>query len=134
MNDGGNDVDFHLNKNPEWDLHMNMGAGEVDFDFTDYKVRNFNFDGGAAALDIKFGSLLPITDVNVKTGIADVKISVPIASGCRIKTKTGLSAKDFTGFTKMKDGTYETPNYASSTNKIFINLDGGLSNFEVKRN
>ncbi|WGQ12094.1 DUF5668 domain-containing protein [Pedobacter gandavensis] len=134
MNDGGNDVDFHLNKNPEWDLHMNMGAGEVDFDFTDYKVRNFNFDGGAAALDIKFGSLLPITDVNVKTGIADVKISVPTESGCRIKTKTGLSAKDFTGFTKMKDGTYETPNYASSTNKIFINLDGGLSNFEVKRN
>ena len=134
MNDGGNDVDFHLNKNPEWDLHMNMGAGEVDFDFTDYKVRNFNFDGGAAALDIKFGSLLPITDVNVKTGIADVKISVPTESGCRIKTKTGLSAKDFTGFTKLKDGTYETPNYASSTNKIFINLDGGLSNFEVKRN
>ena len=133
MNDGGNDVDFQMNKKPEWDLHMNMGAGAVDFDFTDYKVRNFNFDGGAAALDIKFGSLLPITDVNVKTGIADVKIKIPTSSGCRIKTKTGLSAKDFTGFTKMNDGTYETPNYSTSTNKIFINFDGGLSSFEVAR-
>ncbi|MBB2151769.1 LiaF transmembrane domain-containing protein [Pedobacter gandavensis] len=133
MNDGGNDVDFHLNKNPEWELHMNMGAGEVDFDLSDYKVRTFNFDGGAAALDIKLGDRLPITDVNVKTGIADVKIKIPTASGCRIKTKTGLSAKDFTGFTKMNDGTYETPNYSTSTNKIFINFDGGLSSFEVTR-
>ncbi|MNQ91846.1 hypothetical protein D3C85_1072450 [compost metagenome] len=112
---------------------MSMGAGEVDFDFSEYKVRTFNFDGGAAALDIKVGDLLPITDVNVKTGVADVKINVPNASGCRIKTKTGLSAKDFNGFTKLKDGVYETPNYSTSTKKIFINLDGGLSNFEVKR-
>ncbi|WP_316840466.1 LiaF transmembrane domain-containing protein [Pedobacter gandavensis] len=133
MNEGGNDVDFHLNKNPEWNVQMNVGAGEVDFDFSDYKVRTFSFDGGAAALDIKLGSKLPITDVNVKTGIADVKINIPTESGCRIKTKTGLSAKDFTGFTKMKDGTYETPNYSTSTNKIFINFDGGLSNFEVTR-
>ncbi|MCX2451165.1 DUF5668 domain-containing protein [Pedobacter sp. PLR] len=133
MNEGGNDVDFHLNKNPEWEMHMNMGAGEVDFDLSEYKVRTFNFDGGAAALDIKLGSRLPITDVNVKTGIADVKINIPTESGCRIKTKTGLSAKDFTGFTKMKDGTYETPNYSTSTNKIFINFDGGLSSFEVSR-
>lgn len=133
MNEGGNDVDFHLNKAPEWELHMNMGAGEVNFDLSDYKVRSFNFDGGAAALDIKLGNKLPIADVNVKTGIADVKIKIPTESGCRIKTKTGLSAKDFTGFIKMKDGTYETPNYSTSTNKIFINFDGGLSNFEVAR-
>ncbi|WP_316821619.1 LiaF transmembrane domain-containing protein [Pedobacter gandavensis] len=133
MNEGGNDVDFHLNKNPEWNIHMNVGAGEVDFDFSEYKLRSFNFDGGAAALDIKLGAELPIADVNVKTGIADVKINIPTASGCRIKTKTGLSAKDFVGFTKMKDGTYETPNYSTSTHKIFINFDGGLSNFEVTR-
>ena len=133
MGDGSNDVDFRLNTRPNWEIHMNMGAGEVNFDLSDYKVRTFNFDGGAAALDIKFGDLLPITDVNVKTGVADVKINVPENSGCRIKTKTGLSSKDFDGFTKLGDGTFETPNYKTSAKKIFINLDGGLSSFEVKR-
>ncbi|RZM23261.1 MAG: hypothetical protein EOO88_26715, partial [Pedobacter sp.] len=112
----------------------NMGAGEVDFDLSDFKVREFNFDGGAAALNIKFGDLLPITDVNIKTGVADVKINVPAASGCRIKTKTGLSSKDFTGFIKLEEGLYESPNYKTAVKKIFVNLDGGLSNFEVKRN
>lgn len=113
--------------------HVNMGAGEVDFDLSSYKVREFSFDGGAAALDVKLGNTLPITDVKVKTGIADVKINIPMASGCRIKAKTGLSSRAFTGFTKKADGTFETSNYSASTNKIFINLDGGLSSFEVKR-
>ncbi|HMI03316.1 MAG TPA: DUF5668 domain-containing protein [Pedobacter sp.] len=133
MGDGSNDVDFRLNTNPNWEIHMNMGAGEVDFDLSAYKVRTFNFDGGAAALDIKFGDLLPVTDVHIKTGVAEVKINVPENSGCRIKTKTGLSSKDFEGFIKLADGTFETPNYKTSAKKIFVNLDGGLSSFEVKR-
>nr|WP_316735920.1 DUF5668 domain-containing protein [Pedobacter aquatilis] len=131
--DGGNDVDFKLNKAPNWDINMKLGAGEADFDFEKYKVRSFRFDGGAASLDIKIGDLLPITDVVVKSGVADVKIKIPTNSGCRIKTKTGLSAKDFSGFEKLSDGVYETANYKTSTKKIFINLDGGLSNFEVSR-
>ncbi|WP_316799997.1 LiaF transmembrane domain-containing protein [Pedobacter frigidisoli] len=131
--DNGNDVGFKLNKNANWDILMKLGAGEANFDFSDYKVRTFRFDGGAAALDIKFGDLLPITDVVVKSGVANVEIKIPESSGCRIKTKTGLSAKDFEGFEKLSEGVYETSNYKTSTKKIFINLDGGLSNFEVSR-
>lgn len=108
-----------------------MGAGELDFDLTRHKIRTLNFDGGAADLKIKIGDLIPITDVNVKTGVANVEIKVPQASGCRIKTHTGLASKDFKGFVKKDDGYYETPNYSTSKNKVFIKLDGGLSNFEV---
>ena len=133
MGDGGNDVDFKLNVLPNWEVNMNMGAGEVNFDFSLYKVTKFNFDGGAAALDITFGDLQNLTEVNVKTGVANVKINVPQSSGCRIKTKTGLSSKDFSGFTKLDDGIYESPDYNSTVKKVLINLDGGLSNFEVHR-
>jgi len=133
VGDGGNDVDLRLNTSPTWEMNLKLGAGQIDFDLTGYKVRTFNFDGGAAELDVKLGSLLPITDVNVKTGVADVKFSIPEGSGCRIKTKTGLSSKDFTGFTKVSEGLYETPNFSSATKKIFINFDGGLSSFEVDR-
>ena len=133
VGDGANDVRFRLNKTPMWEIVMHMGAGEANFDLSEYKIRTLRFDGGAVALDFKVGDLLPITDVIVKTGVADVKIRVPEGAGCRITSKTGLSSRDFTGFTKLDNGTYETPNYASSTKKIFIALDGGLSNFEVSR-
>jgi hypothetical protein len=133
MGEGGNEVNVSLNTKPIWEMHFNMGAGEVNFDLSPYQVREFNFDGGAAALDIKFGDSLPITDVKIKTGVADVKLNVPTTSGCRITSKSGLSSKDFEGFIKMSNGTYETSNYGTSTKKIFISLNGGLSNFEVKR-
>jgi hypothetical protein len=133
MGDGGNDVNVRLNTKPIWEMHFNMGAGELNCDLSPYQVREFNFDGGAAALDIKFGDILPIADVRIKTGVADVKLNVPSSSGCRITTKGGLTSKDFEGFTKLSNGTYETANYSTSTKKIFISLNGGLSNFEVRR-
>jgi hypothetical protein len=133
LGNGGNDVDLKLNRKPEWNIIMNMGAGEVDLDLEEYKLRSFRFDGGAASIDLKLGSLLPIADVTIKTGVAEVKINIPEASGCRIKTKTGLSAKEFPGFIKINNGNYETANYKTSAKKIFINLDGGLSSFEVNR-
>ncbi|TDG35431.1 hypothetical protein EZJ43_12435 [Pedobacter changchengzhani] len=129
----GNDINLKLNKVPLWDINMKLGAGEADFDLSQYKVRTFNFNGGAASLELKFGDLLPITDVNVKSGVASVEINIPKNSGCRIISKTGLSSKSFDGFDKINATTSETPNYATSKNKIFINLDGGLSSFEVNR-
>lgn len=129
----GNSVDFHLNSLPVWEMNIFMGAGNVDFDLSNYKVRKIRMDGGMADIDVKIGDLLPITDVVMQVGMADIKIEVPKSSGCRVKAKAGLSSKDFDGFIKMKDGVYETPNYQGSSKKIFINLEGGLSNFEVKR-
>ncbi len=131
--DGGNKVDLYLNEWPTWDIHLKMGAGEVDFDLSPYKVRYLQIDGGAADLNMKLGQQLALTEVKVKTGVASVKIEVPESSGCQIKTRTGLSSKDFKGFTKISEGLYESPNYAHSQHKILINFDGGLSSFEVKR-
>lgn len=133
MNDGGNNVNLSMNKAPEWIVNMNMGAGEVKFNFEDYKIRRFGFDGGAASLEIRVGDKLPVTDIVVKTGVAEVNLEVPESSGCRISTKTGLSAKDFPGFIKINNNSYETSNYSSAGNKVIIVLDGGLSSFEVRR-
>jgi hypothetical protein len=129
----GKSVEIFLNKIPVYNLDLNVGASQIDFNLEDFKVRNLDFNGGAAEVELKFGDLLPITDVNVKSGMATVSIKIPETSGCRIKTKTGLSSKDFNGFTKLSDGVYETPNYKTSTKKIFINFDGGLSSFDVER-
>lgn len=129
----GNSVAFRMNKTPIWEVNMKLGAGESDLDFTNYRIRTFTFNGGASALKLKFGASLPITDVFVKSGVADVKIEVPKTAGCRIISKTGLSSKDFDGFDKISEGVYQTSNYNNSTKKIFIKLDGGLSSFEVDR-
>lgn len=128
-----NETRLSLNSNPIWDIKVEMGAGSTEFNLEKFKVRNLTFEGGAAAFEARIGSTLPLTDVTVETGVASVEIEVPSASGCKIEVDSGLSSKDFIGFTKQADGTYETENYDTAANKINISLKGGLSSFEVKK-
>jgi hypothetical protein len=129
----GNETNLRMNLSPVWDIRVEMGAGEAIFDLRPYKVSSLRFEGGAASFEAKIGSLEPLTKVTVETGVANVEIEVPTESGCRIVVDSGLSSKDFIGFIKQSDGTYETSNYNTAANKININLKGGLSSFEVRK-
>lgn len=126
-------IDLRLNTYPVWDINLSTGAGSSEFDLSNFKVSKLKIEGGASSFEVKLGELYPLTKLNVETGAANVEIKIPLNSGCQIKTSTGMSSRDFSGFTKKNNGVYETSNFASAKNKIFIDLEGGLSNFEVDR-
>ena len=127
------DVEMSLNVNPIWDVEANIGAGEMQLDLSNFKIRNATLKGGAAAFDITLGSKFENTTLNAETGVASVEIKVPQSVGCHINVKSGLSSKDFEGFTNLGKGVYETPDFEKGKSKIYINLKGGLSSFEVVR-
>ena len=129
----GNEVRIQLNEKPLWDINVEVGAGETKFDLSSFKIQKLHLKGGAASFNVTLPDPVTTTDVSVETGVAEVVIRIPETSACRIKVETGLSSKDFEGFEKQADGTYQTSNYNSSPKKIQINLKGGLSSFEVKQ-
>lgn len=129
----GNEAKLRINSIPVWDINLEMGAGEADFDLSAFKIENLNLKGGAASFKIKLPQPQNVTNMNVETGVAEVNIQIPSSAGCRIKVDTGLSSRDFSGFTKQSDGSYTTSNYNTSAKKILINLKGGLSDFNVSR-
>jgi hypothetical protein len=131
--ENGNEARLKLNGRPAWDINVKTGAGETNFDLTSFKIANLTFKGGAASFKAKLGEPVTSTNVNIETGVAEVKLSVPSSVGCRIKVDSGLSSKNFESFTQQSDGTYISPNYSSAAKKININLKGGLSEFEVTR-
>ncbi len=126
-------VNMKIHTAPLWDINLNMGAGKAEFDFSNNRVKQINIKGGAADFKVKVGDLYNDVNLSAETGIAKVSIQIPTASGCKINIKTGLSTTDFPGFKKADDGSFTSSNYSSATNKIMINLKGGLSDFEVKR-
>jgi len=130
---GENWAKISLNPNPVWDVNLDMGAGSAEFDLTPYKIANLRFKGGAASFNAKMGMPLKETTVTVESGVASVEIEIPKAAACRIIVKSGLSSKDFPGFTKQADGSYVTEGYQPDHNRFTVNLQGGLSSFTVKR-
>jgi hypothetical protein len=128
-----NNVNMKLNPNPIWDMELNVGAAEVDFDLSGFKTRNLKIQGGASDIDIKLGAALPLTDMKLEAGAASITIRVPESAGCEIISNTFLSSKDFKGFTKIGKQQYQTPNFAASTNKIKIDLQAGVARVDIVR-
>ncbi|VAX25675.1 hypothetical protein MNBD_IGNAVI01-1073 [hydrothermal vent metagenome] len=122
-----------LNKNPVWDIKLEIGAAKVNLDFSEYKINKFSLQTGASATKLKFGDLQKRIKANIEMGAASLKIYIPYDSGCEIKSKMVFMTKDFEGFHKTGDGRYLSDNFDSTDNKIFINLDGGVSSLKIVR-
>lgn len=133
LDDDENWAKISLNPHPVWHINLDMGAGSAEFDLTKYKVAGLSFNGGAASFKAKMGMPLEETVITAESGVASVEIEVPKAAACRIVVKSGLSSRDFPGFTKQSDGSYVTEGYDNTGNRFTINLQGGLTSFTVER-
>lgn len=128
-----NKVALKLNKSPEWDIKLGIGAGDLDFDFSEYKVRNLEVETGAASIDVKLSDLVDEMDVEISSGVAKVVLRIPSSVGCKVKMDGALNSKDFDGFDKVSSGRYETENYYSASKKIIIDMNSGLSSIKIER-
>ena len=128
-----NRFDISLNKNPIYDFELNLGASELNFDFSEYKVSDVEINSGASNIDIKLGELYDSTYVVISTGVSKIRIGIPNNSGCRLECESVLTLRDFDGFVKKSSNVYETANYSSAENNIEIEFEGAMSEFEVYR-
>jgi hypothetical protein len=126
-------VTLKINPEPIWDISMEVGAGDVKYDLTQYKIEKIKLETGASNVELKMGDLLNESKVDIDSGVANIKIQVPENVGCEIKMDGALNAKNFTGFTKISGGLYRTEGFDSATKKIYINTDSGMSNISVNR-
>jgi hypothetical protein len=130
---GNNNVDFSLNPNPIWKIYLTIGAAEVNLDLSEYKVSEFNLETGATDCELKFGNKLDLVNLDVEMGAANLRIFIPRESGCLVKGDMVLVSKEFDDLVKIDKDRFETDNFQNASKKVIINLDGGVSNFEIER-
>jgi Domain of unknown function (DUF5668) len=128
-----NDVYLKLSKKPVWEIDMNVGASDLQFDLSTYKIKKLDLETGAANMDLKLGGLMKESNIKVNSGVARIKISVPKEVACEIEMDGALNAKDFDGFVKSESGKWRSENYDASKNKINIKLSSGLSALSIDR-
>ncbi len=128
-----NQLEISLNQNPVWDIEFNIGASKSNFDLSEYKIKNVSLHTGATSSKIKLGDRYDSTNVFVEMGAASITIQIPKTSACSINGDMALVSRDFPGFSKKDSGYYETENYNSSSKKVFIRINGGVSSVRVER-
>jgi hypothetical protein len=128
-----NKVEIRLNPDPSWNLLMDVGAADLTFDLSDYKIDTVTIDAGASSMDIKVGDKNPVTVMTFDAGASSINVKVPKTSGCQITSESFLVSKDFKGFTKKEDHVYQTENFASAQKKIYITIQTAVSSIDVER-
>jgi hypothetical protein len=128
-----NRVEVNLNPEPVWNMNLDLGAAAIDFDFSKFKVEKIDMHMGAASLKAKLGSLSDELKFNLDAGASSIEIWVPETSGCEIRTDVALSSKNFEGFSKIRSDFYRTENFESAKQKIYLEIDSGVSSLKVKR-
>ena len=123
-------VNFKLNTAPIWDIKIETGATDLNFDLSKFKVHDIALKGGAAQMVLKMGEPLEYSTITIETGASNVTINIPKDAACSIESSSGLSSTDFPGI-KKEDGHYETDNFASAKNKYHIYIRGGVSDYKV---
>jgi hypothetical protein len=128
-----NQVDFALNKEPVWDFLFDSGAARLTLDLEQFKVNNIDIDMGATDLMLKVGNKYPETKINIDAGASSINLKIPKSSGCELIVDAVLSSKNFDEFKKIESNKFRTENFNQSENKIFIELNCGVSSINIKR-
>ncbi|MDP1623527.1 MAG: DUF5668 domain-containing protein [Bacteroidales bacterium] len=128
-----NKVEIKLSEKPSWNLDFDIGAAEIHMDLRDYKIDTTTIDAGASSIDIKIGDKNPLTVMTFNAGASSIKVEIPKESGCQIKSESFMISKEFEGFTKKGEGIYQTDNFATGKNKIFLTIKTAISKIEITR-
>jgi hypothetical protein len=128
-----NDVDIQLHKDPVWNIKLGSGAAKIDMDLSKYKTRDIDIEGGASSTYLKVGDRQERVDVSIASGASSISIAIPEDSGCELTTHTVLSSKNFNGFTRLNKGLYQTDNFDSAKNKIYIDIEAAVTSLKVRR-
>jgi hypothetical protein len=128
-----NRVDVRLNPVPEWDMTFEVGAASAELDLRPYKTKNIVIQAGASSLDLKLGNRADESRLKIETGASSISIDIPAGVDCEINTDTELSSRNFEGFDEIDKHMYRSKGYGSSSKKMYISIDAGVSSINVER-
>ena len=130
--DHGADWTVGLSAEVPLDLRVDTGAARAWLDLADLRVRRVEPHTGASETRVRLPRAAGATSVRAQTGVASLTIEVPDGVAARIRSRMGLGSSqiDETRFPRSASG-YESPDFATATNRADIDLSGGVGSVRV---
>jgi hypothetical protein len=126
-----NKLDLKLSNKIPIKLNFDSGASSINADCSDLVLSGSILKVGASSIDLKINKVVGNAQIDINAGASSISLSAPKDLGIQIKTKSGLSSSNFRDFTKTSDNVYQNANYQDKSQKLFINIDSGVSSIEV---
>ena len=130
--DRRSDWDVGLTDAVPLDLKVNAGASRAELDLRELRLRSLELQTGASETRVRLPRAAGVTSVRAQAGAASLTIEVPAGVAARIRTRMALGRAqiDQVRFAPTGAG-YESPDYATSSNRVDIDVGGGVGSFRI---
>lgn len=114
------------------DLRLETGAARAELDLSELQLRSLALSTGASETRIRLPRAAGATDVHAEAGAAQVTFEVPAGVAARIRSRMALGSTqvDTARFPRIGD-VYQSADYPGATNRVDIDLQGGVGSFRV---
>lgn len=115
------------------DLDMRCGAAKVRVDLTGVALRRLKIQTGASDTRVLLPRAAGESSVKAEGGAASLTFEVPAGVAARIKSLMviGSTSVDESRFPKAASGRWESPDYATATNRVDLEISGGVGSVRV---
>jgi hypothetical protein len=121
-----------LNETIPLELDVKAGANEIELDLSQLNVTDLRVNTGASDTTLTMPSKVNQTKVEVKCGVAAVRISIPESVAARIRAVGGLSSLSVDRGRFPRSGSYyQSPDFDTAEYKLDLNLTMGMGSLSV---
>lgn len=115
------------------DLDLQCGAAKVRVDLTGVALRRLKIQTGASDTRVLLPRAAGESSVKAEGGAASLTFEVPAGVAARIKSLMviGSTSVDESRFPKAASGRWESPDYATATNRVDLEISGGVGSARV---
>lgn len=131
-----NDWDLELSNDVPIDLEVNTGASDTKLNLQGLKLSNLDVSSGVGNVTVDLsGDWKESFDVDLKMGVGQSTIILPVDVGVKIKSTKGIGHADFEGFISKGNGVYVNEAYEKADVKIDVDTDLGIgeANFVLEK-
>ena len=123
--------DLCLSDDLPTNLHVDVGAGELDLDLRRVDVRSIQLAAGTGETDVVFG--VPRTDVRVtiEGGVGEIDLRVPLGASVEIDAKVGIGERTFEGFTRHGE-VWRSEAWSKDAPTLHVDLRVGTGEIDVR--
>jgi hypothetical protein len=115
-------------------LAIEVGAARTDADLSALRVSELRLRTGAAETSIVLPAAAGFTRVDAEGGAATVRFRVPDGVAVRIRSTMAIGTTDVDTVRFPRDplGGWASPDFATATNRIEIEVRGGLGSVSIR--
>ena len=123
--------DLKINRDVPLTLDLNGGIGDQTVDLLRTKVTSLTAKGGIGNSTVTLPRQGQVA-AKIDGGIGNVTIIIPAGMAARVHTNNGLGQVTVTGSFRQNDNTYTSPGYDSATDRVDLQVNGGIGNVTVR--